>query len=113
MNTNLPEYCFDTRPFTGELIILKKGEKGFYPCSWSTEDPKLNKQIADTQNEKLGITAAQRKAMSIGSMFGWDAPRADPKLFEKETLTEKIHAASERTSLNQSEQGRGEGHRCR
>ena len=39
-------------------------------------------ELADELNEKLGVTPAQRQAMEIGSMAGWDVPGADPKNYE-------------------------------
>ena len=41
------------------------------------------KFIADYNNERLGVTPAQEKAMKTGSMFGWGVPGADPKVYEQ------------------------------
>lgn len=37
----------------------------------------------DYNNQRLGVTLAQRKAMEAGAMFGWDVPGADPKAYEQ------------------------------
>ena len=78
----VPEMCFSVLPSTGELICIKRGERGYYLSDWSTDDRKKNAELADFNNEKLGVTSAQRRAMEVGSMHGWDIPGADPKSYE-------------------------------
>ena len=78
----LPEMCFSTLPSTGQLICIKRGESGCYPSEWDTGDKMKNVDLADDLNEKLGVTHAQRQAMEIGSMAGWDVPGANPKNYE-------------------------------
>ena len=56
----------------GHLICIKRGETGYYPSEWDTGDKERNVEMADVLNEKLGVTPAQRQAMEIGSMAGWD-----------------------------------------
>ena len=79
----LPELCFSTMPGTGELICIKRGESGYYPSDWSTSSREHNRQIADEQNQRLGVTPAQKEAMMCGSMFGWNVPGANPAFVEE------------------------------
>lgn len=78
----LPEMCFATLPSSGELICIKRGEFGYYQSDWNTEDKQINQKLADYNNERLGVTVEQRKAMEVGSMAGWDCPGADPANYE-------------------------------
>ena len=78
----LPELCFSILRTTGRLICIKRGESGYYPSDWDTGDKERNVELADELNEGLGVTPAQRQAMEIGSMAGWDVPGADPGNYE-------------------------------
>ena len=79
----LPELCFSVLPGEGKLICIKRGEKGYYPSDWETGDPLKNRELADYNNEKLGVSKAQEEAMRTGSMVGWDCPGADPTQYEE------------------------------
>jgi hypothetical protein len=80
----LPELCFSTLPSTGDLICIKRDESGYYKSDWSTDSREKNQELANYNNERLGVTAAQRQAMECGSMHGWNVPGADPKVYEPE-----------------------------
>ena len=80
---DLPELCFSTLPGTGELICIKRGVSGYYHSDWSTDNPAQNRELADYNNERLGVTQAQRLAMECGSIHGWSVPGADPSYYEQ------------------------------
>lgn len=74
----LPEYCYGTLPSTGDIIIVKRGESGYYPISVNSQ------KQADSLNAAIGVTRAQAEAMMYGSMFGWDTPASDPDYYDEE-----------------------------
>lgn len=87
LRSDLPEVCFSILPSTGDVIIIKHGESGYYRCEYSTEDKAFNREFANDRNANLGVSKAQVEAMLAGSMYGWDVPAADPKSYdEKGTL---------------------------
>lgn len=79
----LPEMCYSTLPSDGSLIIIKRGENGYYPSPKDAGSREENERLAERLNNELGITPAQEKAMSLGSMMGWDSHGADPKEWEQ------------------------------
>jgi hypothetical protein len=84
MYRGLPEFCYGTLMVTGETIIIKRGESGYYNSTRQFD--------ADTLNSELGITKAQKEAMTAGSMFGWDVPASDPSLYDDDgkVIKEKL-----------------------
>jgi len=79
----LPEKCYAVLPYSGRLILLKRGVKGFYNCSDQSYSAAQNRKKARAENKILGISKAQEAAMSFGSKFGFDKPEADPKNYDK------------------------------
>lgn len=80
----LPELCFSVLPSTGQLVCIKRGESGYYPSDWDAGDREKNMELADYNNERLGVTPEQRQAMECGSMHGWTTPGADPRAYEQD-----------------------------
>ena len=83
LRSSLPEQCYGILPNTGELIIVKKGEYGYYRTDISMGSKEENLALAEEYNGKLGVSKAQASAMLAGSMFGWAVPAADPKNYDE------------------------------
>lgn len=77
----LPDMCYSILPGDGSLILLKRGESGYFQTEWNQSEPARNRRIADYRNQQRGISKAQEEAMSVGSFFGWNKPGADPKAY--------------------------------
>lgn len=73
----LPNICYARNNVSGEVIIIKNGESGYYPLDYK------ELRSVDELNKGLGVTKAQAEAMSVGSMFGWDVPGADPNNYDE------------------------------
>lgn len=83
LRSDLPKVCYSILPSTGDVIIIKHGESGYYRCEYSTEDKAFNREFANDRNANLGVSKAQVEAMLAGSMYGWDVPAADPKSYDE------------------------------
>ena len=77
----LPETCFSILPSSGQLIIIRCGERGYYPSEWDTGKREENREIASSHNARRGITDIQEASMLAGSMFGWNTPGANPQWY--------------------------------
>jgi hypothetical protein len=77
----VPQMCALKLNTTGEPIIIKRGEMGYYPGSrlglYTDEDiAKFNKRYHADEFDVM--------AMEAGSMFGWSVPGADADRLRKE-----------------------------
>lgn len=72
---------FSILPSSGQLIIIRCGERGYYPSEWDTGNREENREIASSHNVRRGITDIQEAAMLAGSMFGWNTPGANPQWY--------------------------------
>lgn len=76
----LPDMCWGVLATTNEIIIVKKGEKGYYKTDYpAAKSREAAEEWCNELNDRMGITKNVRKAMESGSMFGWDIPAADPE----------------------------------
>ncbi len=89
LRSDLPDCCYSVNKVTGEVIILKKGETGFFKTDIPTKGCEDSRELADFQNSKLGVTKAQEAAMYWGSAYGFDTPGADPKQFNADGIMMK------------------------
>ncbi len=83
LRSSLPDHCFSVLEETGEMIIIKKGEQGFYKSDLNCTDKAVSRTVARENNKRLGVSERQENCMLAGSMFGWDKPAADLKNYDK------------------------------
>ena len=100
----LPEHCYAVLPSSGQLIEVRRGEKGYYPCAYSTGDREYNKVLANQFNAHEGISKAQAEAMLAGSMFGWNVPAAVTMRRASRSNREKRKRPPDRRSISTSRQ---------
>lgn len=83
MNNKLPEMCYGFLKSTKELIIIKRGESGYYRTDCFCNTKEEAQSLVDSRNELLGVTKQQAAAMNVGSMFGWNVPAANPECYDE------------------------------
>lgn len=98
---SLPETCYGILAGAGDVIIIKKGESGYYKTDIDAGSKEANIALVDSFNTTVGVTKAQRAAMEAGSMFGWHVPAANPEMYDedgnlkRDSLSDKIQAADD------------------
>ena len=83
LRSSLPEKCYSVLAETGTVIILKRGESGYYKTDIPSTSMEESRALVDEYNRKLGVTKPQEEAMKAGSMFGFQVPAADPKNYDE------------------------------
>lgn len=83
LRSSLPEKCYSTLLDTGAIVILKRGETGYFKTDIPYTSKEEARQLVDEYNGKLTISKAQQAAMQTGSMFGFQVPGADPKGYDE------------------------------
>lgn len=81
--TLLPPYCFSQLPSTGEIIRITRYEDGYRLANIDCGSREANAAYIKELNKSIRVTEAQEKAMSVGSMFGWNVPGANPSVYLK------------------------------
>ena len=79
---NLPERCYSVLSGSDEIIIIKRGEQGYFKTDIPVTDKDEARNIVNEYNTKLGVSRAQEEAMKAGSMFGFQVPAADPRNYD-------------------------------
>lgn len=79
--SELPDMCYAVLPSDASIIIIKKGETGYYKTNkgyeqeyadiddWNEKNDKAD-EIANRLNDQLGVTPEQRLSMELRSMNG-------------------------------------------
>ena len=79
----LPDMCYGLLPSDNSVIIIKKGETGYFPTDFG--EIENAEEFVNNMNAKMGVTSEQRMVMELRSMHGnWDI-----KSEEKECVTEE------------------------
>lgn len=79
---NLPEQCYSVLSGSDKIIIIKRGEKGYFKTDIPVTDKDEARSIVNEYNTKLGVSRSQEGAMKAGSMFGFQVPAADPRNYD-------------------------------
>ena len=92
LRNSLPERCYSTLIETPTIVILRRGETGFYATDIPPAKTKEEAEaLVDQYNAELGVSKGQLAAMQAGSMFGFACPAADPKNYDANGTPMKNH----------------------
>ena len=107
----LPPMCYSVLPSSGELIGIRRGDSGYFLAKEGTGDRAQNEILADQKNKRLRVTPEQRMAMEVGSLCGWDAPGANPRMYEGRLHQKTQDKVDGETAPNHAGKGHRKGNR--
>lgn len=91
--SELPDMCYGVLPSDCSIIIIKKGEKGYYTTNKNYESAyadikdyeercKKADELCNKLNSQIDVTPEQRQSMEIRSMFGnWEDKKEESNTF--------------------------------
>lgn len=81
----LPERCHALHPGTGELIVLRQGERGYSVSPFCQKDKQSNQRLADQENGANRVGRQQVSQMLNSAFKGWkhEAPKRKPTAHER------------------------------
>ena len=98
--SELPDMCYGVLPSDCSIIIIKKGEKGYYTTNKNYESAyadikdyeercKKADELCNKLNSQIDVTPEQRQSMEIRSMFGnWEDKKEENNTFGKTTAND-------------------------
>lgn len=79
--SDLPDICYGLLPSDKSIIIIKKGENGYYETDF--DDIEDTEEFVNRENSKMGVTPEQRMVMELRSMSGnWKLKNEESKKVE-------------------------------
>lgn len=79
--SDLPDMCYGLLPSDKSIIIIKKGENGYYKTDF--DDIEDTEEFVNRENSKMGVTPEQRMVMELRSMSGnWKLKNEESKKVE-------------------------------
>lgn len=82
LRASLPEMCYSVLQENGQIVVLKRGDVGYFQADIPSSDLESANALVALYNQKLGVTKPQFEAMKAGSMFGFQVPAADPQNYD-------------------------------
>lgn len=89
LRSSLPDKSYSVLPSGNEIVIVKKGEPGYYRTDICGHDREEPLPIVAEFNKSGGVSKAQAASLLGGSMFGWQMPAADPRSYDENGVAKK------------------------